>query len=473
VPDIRKLALIIGVDAYYDKISDGRLSLPPLLSCKKDAEDLYALFSSDSFNYTIFGKYPIIGSKLDPQWGFTHINESINNFFLDAEPGQTLLFYFSGHGIPWSDDVFLATPQVNPKRPTIAGISLSNLTKIIQSSKSMRIICIIDACYSGAANLPGSRMMEKAAAENDSDAALATYDKILNIPKTEGKCLLLSSQAYEKSRAIENSNSLYTKYLIEGLVGCKSYLDNKGREIPASIDDNGNVTPQTLHEYVYYKVATETNQTPKLKSDQSSKLVIVTHPELASTASTINSNATNILANMEDLLLDSKVQEFNNMREQNHRIRLDFHAINLSYTNLSGANLSDSDLGKADLSGANLIGAKLVGANLRRATLHHANLSDSDLSKADLSGANLIGAKIVGATLYSTMLNQANLVRAELCNANVIEADFANANLQFADLEGVKNLYDSNLRGSDLRNAIDLPISKGEARAKGAIVKRF
>jgi len=179
-------------------------------------------------------------------------------------------------------------------------------------------------------------------------------------------------------------------------------------------------------------VANETNQTPKLKSDQSSKIIIVTHPELAS-SSTISHTVKDKY--LEDLLLDSKVEQFNNIREQNHYVRLDLHAINLSYTSLSGANLSDTDLTKADLIGANLIGAKLVGANL--------------------SAANL---------------NQANLDRAELRTANVAEADFAGANLQFADLYCVENLYDSNLRGTDLRNAIDLPISKGEARRKGATV---
>ena len=84
-----------------------------------------------------------------------------------------------------------------------------------------------------------------------------TYSEILTIPKAEGKCLLLSSQAYEKSIASENTNSLYTRYIIEGLRGKESSTDEKGREYPASFDSMGNITPESLHEYVYLKVANE------------------------------------------------------------------------------------------------------------------------------------------------------------------------------------------------------------------------
>jgi hypothetical protein len=73
-----------------------------LSSCKKDAIDLSNLLSSEKLDYKIFGNGLVIGSDLDRSYVYTEINKFINYFFLDAEPGQTILFYFSGHGIQWA-----------------------------------------------------------------------------------------------------------------------------------------------------------------------------------------------------------------------------------------------------------------------------------------------------------------------------------------------------------------------------------
>jgi tetratricopeptide (TPR) repeat protein len=279
VPDTNKVALIIGIDVYYHEGLDRKPSLSQLPSCRKDAMDMHDLLSQ--LNYTIFGDVPLIGSNLDKESGFLRVHRAIRDFFDNGEAGQTLLLYYSGHGLPRREEVYLSTPQVNPKQPMIEGFSLSNLTDLMDSCRSTRIVCVIDACFSGAAKLPTPGVNDKNAAEADANVALANFDRIVNIPKAEGRCLLLSSQAYERSRAIENNNSIYTKYLLEGLRGTKSSTDGKGIEIPASFDDNGNVTPETLHEYVYYKVANEANQVPKIKSDKSSKIILATYPKLA------------------------------------------------------------------------------------------------------------------------------------------------------------------------------------------------
>ena len=81
------------------------------------------------------------------------------------------------------DETLSWMPEVKPKNPMVEGFSLSNLTKLMNSSRSMRIVSIIDACYSGAANLPDSSMQKKAS-ENTAGRALAAYDRVLdNISK--------------------------------------------------------------------------------------------------------------------------------------------------------------------------------------------------------------------------------------------------------------------------------------------------
>jgi tetratricopeptide (TPR) repeat protein len=275
MPDSGKIALIIGIDQYNSNELD---SLP---SSKKDANDLKAELLKLEFQS--FRNSPIIGSEIaKEEMGWAKIRETICDFFLEAKPSQLLLFYFSGHGITGGNDVFLSTPNIDPKNPRSRGFSLSELTNCMGSSKSRQIIGIIDACYSGGANLPNSGL-KKAAADSERKQALATYDKVWKkTPKTKGISLLLSSRSYEPSNALKDDNSLYTKYLLEGLRGVKGTVDQNGITVTGSgsIDEAGFVTPQSLHDYVYDKVANITEQVPELKSDQSGKIIIAFYPKL-------------------------------------------------------------------------------------------------------------------------------------------------------------------------------------------------
>jgi Caspase domain len=241
-----KLALIIGIDQYTENDY-----LIPLPSCKKDATDLAELLRK--IGYAIFSDGPvIIGSDLNREFRWTTIHRTIRDFFNSAEPDQLLLFYFSGHGILRGDEIYLATPQVYSRDPIVEGFSLSDLAKLMRSSKSRRIVSIIDACHSGAARLPDSGMGSESAAREEVGRALATYDRMLdNGPKGEGRYFLLSSQAYQLSFALPDDNSLYTKFLLEGLSGHRVKKDENGRELPGSVNNDGTITPESLHECMY------------------------------------------------------------------------------------------------------------------------------------------------------------------------------------------------------------------------------
>ena len=79
-----------------------------------------------AFDYKIDN--PIIGSDLDPLNSLRSIQKAIVNFFRLADVGNTLIFYFSGHGIPRQDDEeFLATPEVDPNEPMLGGIRCYNI----------------------------------------------------------------------------------------------------------------------------------------------------------------------------------------------------------------------------------------------------------------------------------------------------------------------------------------------------------
>jgi uncharacterized protein YjbI with pentapeptide repeats len=109
------------------------------------------------------------------------------------------------------------------------------------------------------------------------------------------------------------------------------------------------------------------------------------------------------------------------------------------------------DLREADLHGADLRGAHLRGADLSWADLSWADLSEVDLREADLRGANLSGANLSGA----------DLIKADLIKAGLIWADLRGANLSGANLSGA-DLSGANLRetGVGLTLFADIDLSE-------------
>jgi uncharacterized caspase-like protein len=63
---------------------------------------------------------------------------------------DTLLFYYSGHGIPdISGDMYLSPSEIDPYLPSKRGFNFNELTKLIQNSIAGTRIIILDCCYSG------------------------------------------------------------------------------------------------------------------------------------------------------------------------------------------------------------------------------------------------------------------------------------------------------------------------------------
>jgi uncharacterized protein YjbI with pentapeptide repeats len=152
------------------------------------------------------------------------------------------------------------------------------------------------------------------------------------------------------------------------------------------------------------------------------------------------------------LLLDGKIDEFNELREKDNFQFLDLSEADLSRTNLSAANLSGANLERVNLSGANLSGTNLIGANLSGANLSPSYLIGANLSGANLKEANLSAANLSAANLSSSYLKEANLSAANLKEANLSGADLSGTNLSGTNLSGT-NLENIMLLRTDLSDA--------------------
>jgi hypothetical protein len=89
----------------------------------------------------------------------------------------------------------------------------------------------------------------------------------------EGKCVLAASQALQRAYLLEEHNhSLFTYYLLDGLRGANG----------ESVDQNGNVTPDSFGRYVYDKVTEfSPDQRPIRKVEASGDIILAHYPRFA------------------------------------------------------------------------------------------------------------------------------------------------------------------------------------------------
>jgi uncharacterized protein YjbI with pentapeptide repeats len=422
----QKKALIVGINNYTH--------LQTLDICKNDGTEMYKILSS--LGYEISDENKLLGEAKGEK-----LRDTIFNFFSDitSNPDDTLLFYYSGHGVPDIDgDIYLASSDIDPNEPYRKGFSFEELTKMIQRTVSTKVVVILDSCYSGSAKI------SKGDEENAAKVGRTTIEDKSRKLQGQGKYILSASQALQEAYALTTGeHSIFTYYLLEGLKGNTK-----------SIDGKGNVTPDSLGKYAYKEIMSlpldkRPRQKPITKADGSANIILASYPELKPL------KIEDMLASMLKLLGDSNVQEFNKMREENSVIlpMPDFSMANLHGLNLQGVNLSLANLKRTNLSAADLEGANLSNANLFKADLEGANLTEANLFKADLEGANLTEANLFKALLDTSNLSYANLTRANLSHANIFSGDLQEANLIEADLRGT-NLTEANMIGTNFKGAI-------------------
>jgi hypothetical protein len=115
----QRKALIVDISDYT--------RLQTLDICKNDGTEIYKVLSS--LGYEISDKNKLLGEAKGER-----LKDAIYDFFSDSEsnPDDTLLFYYSGHGVPDVDgDIYIASSDIDPNEPYRRGFSFEELTKMI------------------------------------------------------------------------------------------------------------------------------------------------------------------------------------------------------------------------------------------------------------------------------------------------------------------------------------------------------
>ena len=229
----RRLALLIANDEFDDP-SFQQLKAPEL-----DASTLESLLKNpDLCNFFVKTLYNKTSNE---------VNRAIEEFYTDSTRTDTLLLYFSGHGIKDEEGkLYFVTKDTERKYLNSTAIRSSDINEEMEGSRSRQQILIIDCCYSGAF-AKGSITKS----ENIIGSSVGSIERF----KARGRVILTASDAmqyaYEEEGLFEGTgtHSIFTSAIITGL---KTY--------GADENNDGIITVDELYDYVDAYV---TERTPK------------------------------------------------------------------------------------------------------------------------------------------------------------------------------------------------------------------
>lgn len=230
-----RFALIIANYEFYDP-EIGSLAAP-----KNDAENLYDVLSNPNI-----GAFE--ATKLINENSIT-VKKAIYSFFTERKKDDTLLLYYTGHGIKGDDaNLYFVTSDTERKFLPVTSVSASYVKERMGDSFSKRQILILDCCYGG------SFMRDW---EWKADKSICARDLFGG----EGRVVLTAADSMQYSfegerREGEAVQSIYTCKLVEGL-----------KSGDADSDRDGFVSQNDLQSYLSEKVREITpNMSPQIDS---------------------------------------------------------------------------------------------------------------------------------------------------------------------------------------------------------------
>lgn len=225
-----KRAVIVGIDRY---------AAAPLYGCANDAKDIADCLSLEQYDFDC-------KILLDSQATRAGILEALSTFAY-AEEGDTLLFYFAGHGQVLGQAGHLVTFDAQLFDP---GISLAHLAQIMESASASykHVISILDCCHSGSAfTWTNSRPLQA----DDIEREVSTVN--------ESRCILGACRPEEV--ALERSgHGAFTAVLTDALLG-------------DAVNWDGDVTLLGIFEYAAAKLSPDV-QTPVFKGDVAGTVIL-------------------------------------------------------------------------------------------------------------------------------------------------------------------------------------------------------
>lgn len=253
LPAGNKWALIVGINRYSDAeginnlrfaVADAHLLAQALISAPKGfpAKNV-VLMTDDSPEENLKPTRNQIIAQLTA-W-----------LALPAEE-DTVLFYFSGHGLEADGKTYLLPSDAKVSNPVLTAIPLSYVYEQMRACKAKKKIVILDACHSGAGK----------------DIATMSQAMARELESGQGLVTLASCDVDERSYEwAEKEHGAFTYFLVEALQGV------------ADRDNDGLLWASEVNHYVWNETRRWAGrrglkQTPRYHSDLSGEITLAAVP---------------------------------------------------------------------------------------------------------------------------------------------------------------------------------------------------
>lgn len=205
--DPTKWAIIISPE-FYDETDNVKFSSNSGKMFEEVARKV--LHVSERRTYALIGEDATTGK----------IKNRLNKLMKFVREGDTIYFYYSGHGIP---DIESKEPYILPKDLDPAYVSdekdfkLANIYQRLQDSKAAKVIAFVDSCFSGATD---NKTLFSGVAAPRIKSKTIKIDKTKMVVLTAGEGKQFSNMYKEKSMR------MFSYFLIENLLSGKKNIND-------------------------------------------------------------------------------------------------------------------------------------------------------------------------------------------------------------------------------------------------------
>lgn len=199
LPDTRVWLLVIGIEKY-DVTDD--------IIYSGNSARLFSQVAVKRFGVTPRRKYLLVGNDATS----AKIKDSISILANNVQKGDTIVFYYSGHGIPSfpAKDPYILPKDKDPEFVSAdSDLKLSNIYKKLQDSPADKVIVFVDACFSGATD---NKSLFKGVAATRIKAKKLVVDSAKIAVVTAGKDKQFSNKYSQKH------HRLFSYFVIDELI---------------------------------------------------------------------------------------------------------------------------------------------------------------------------------------------------------------------------------------------------------------